>query len=250
MFRYIYFLSTGYVVAYMMFLSLFNLMALSLDRYLALCHPLFHRKIKDACRSVRLIMIIWVTPLVLALIPLAWKFNSDEKLQNIAKRSYMMVALVIVFTFIVVITLIYLQIAVIARKTIRDKRKSTIEISRKNDLHRKEARVSHLFGVLLFFFLVAYAPMIYINTCLLVTSRQMCVPWHQLVTVFLLMTNSIVNPICCMLLKRDYMDGIRGIFGSSNSERTSKCMAGRSDSLLIGKPEKVSSECTSRSHDL
>ena len=79
-------------------------------------------------------------------------------------------------------------------------------------LARKELRVVNLFGLLLFFFVAAYLPILYINFCDII-SRPLWVPAVLLpISLYLLIVNSVLNPILCIMLKKDYLYAIKKIF--------------------------------------
>ena len=60
----------GFFVCYMIFLSLFNLMALCMDRYLALHLPFLHHRLTNIRRVLKLILAIWTTPCLITVLPL------------------------------------------------------------------------------------------------------------------------------------------------------------------------------------
>lgn len=207
----------GYVIAYMMYLSLFNLMALSTDRFLAISYPIFHRRVIDIQRISRIITVIWITPLCLTLIPLFWHFSKgNEYLKKSHQRNYTLFGVTLMLVLVIIMAVLYIFITLKARKTIRNRRESLKAKSRKADLQRKELRVVHLFGLLLVFFIAAYMPVIYINACMAIlnaTNRRTCAPWTSNVTIYLFMINSITNPVSCMLLKKDYFNTIKRVLG-------------------------------------
>ncbi|XP_012556274.2 adenosine receptor A3 isoform X2 [Hydra vulgaris] len=195
----------NYLIYYILFISLFNLLALSADRYLALSMPFFHYRVVDKRRTVRLLIIVWIVPLFLTLIPLCWEFKFTETKSKYTK-TYLTISWAFMLILVLLMTILYLFIVIRARKTIRKKRLSIEKKSfkKKVELERKELRVIHLFGLLLFFFVAAYIPILYMNYYVIIDMINSIPPIVEILSIYSLILNSLVNPVLCIYLKQDY----------------------------------------------
>ncbi|XP_066922057.1 adenosine receptor A3-like [Clytia hemisphaerica] len=202
----------GFLVCYMLFLSLFNLLALSTDRYMALSRPFLHHRILSVSRTVKLISFIWIIPLILTLIPLAWWFDLTKAAH--AQKIYLSITWLFMLALVIAMTVLYSFVTYKARRTIKRKRHSTMghnAESKMATLARKELRVIHLFGLLLFFFTATYLPILYMNFCDLIGYPEFIPQAVEIAGFYFLFLNSIVNPILCIYLKRDYFQVIVSI---------------------------------------
>ena len=197
----------GYVIMYVLFVSLFNLFCLALDRYLALIKPLMHHLLMDVSRTKKILIIIWLVPLAVTLIPLFWE-SASRATAITASRIYIAIFWSLMLILCVVMVLMYIQIYRTAAKTIRlRQQRMTMNCKDKENrvtTTRKELRVAHLFGLLLFFFILAYLPILYMNFMDLVHLEDLIPPILEDLSLYSLIANSIVNPILCLLLKKDY----------------------------------------------
>lgn len=205
--------TAGYFTCYMLFLSLFNLLALSTDRYLALSRPFLHYRIMDVSRAIKVIFVIWSIPFVLTIIPLTWERENDEKYRKKANAIYLSIAWLLMLILVVAMTILYIFVTIKARKTIRTKRVSTgrRQSTKVADLAKKELRVIHLFGSLLSLFVATYLPILYMNMCDLLDRIDWIPPILEQLALYFLLFNSIANPVVCICLKKDYYQDINSI---------------------------------------
>ena len=207
-------LYTGYIVFYVLFVSLGNLSCLALDRYLALIKPLKHHLLMDVSRTKKILLIAWLTPLFLTMIPLSWH-SSSIATQHIAMKIYLSIFWVVMLIMCITMIVMYVRVYRTAAKTIslRQKRLKSSQSHKESKIKstRKELRVAHLFGLLLFFFILAYLPLLVANLCLtlLELKATRALRFIQQSVIYSLVINSLVNPILCLLLKRDYQMTIR-----------------------------------------
>nr|KAG5707580.1 hypothetical protein BaRGS_001128 [Batillaria attramentaria] len=59
-------------------ISILTLVNLTFDRYLAICHPVFHRRKMTITRAIRLLAVTWVVAIVLGLVPVMGWNNGKE----------------------------------------------------------------------------------------------------------------------------------------------------------------------------
>ena len=201
-------LHIGYIVFYILFVSLGNLSSLALDRYLALIKPLKHHTMMDVSRTKKIVLMTWLVPLFLTMIPMTW-YTAPPHTRRIAMKIYIGIFWGIMMLIWVIMIAIYIIIYRTASRTIRlrQKRMKAAEHPKESRVKttKKELRVAHLFGLLLFFFILAYLPILYINLVgLLGYGESLIKPFFHHISLYFLITNSVVNPILCLLLKKDY----------------------------------------------
>ncbi len=200
-------LLTPYLIAYLLFVSLFNLFSLALDRYLALIKPLFHHLIMDVNKTKKLLIVNWLVPLLITAIPLCWS-SSSLKTKAISGRVYVCIFWLFMFLLCVIMIVMYVLIYRTAAKTIRQRQKRMAKLNKdpenKIKTTRTELRVAHLFGLLLFFFILAYLPILYLNLMDILDQVHLIFPVIEQLSLYSLIVNSVVNPILCLLLKKDY----------------------------------------------
>ena len=205
-------LYSGYMIYYVLLVSVGNLLSLAVDRYLALIKPLQHHLQMSISRTKRILLVVWVTPLFLTMIPLSWD-NASLETADLARKIYLGISWLVIFLTCTTMISMYIRIYITSARTIR-LRQQRIESHRSQTDNRvrttrKELRVAHLFGLLLIFFILAYLPILYINLVLIlrgvIEDHEKYIPAsrHELI-MYPLAINSVVNPILCVLLKKDY----------------------------------------------
>ena len=250
-----------FLSGYMLYVALFNLLALSFDRYLAIIKPLLHYKLMDKRYIRKIVVLVWTVPLGLILVPLFWWFE-NSKLKTQLQRIYVCAQWSLMFIIVLLVSTLYFFITKQARKSIRgrmaDLRFQTIliannspRLSRRREQHRilgmksvemeeerilgkrfgqlellckekveiketnlskKELRVVHLFGLLLFFLVAAYSPILYMNIFIVMLQKPSYVSEKVIcISLYSLILNSVVTPVLCILLKKDYLDAIKDL---------------------------------------
>ena len=206
-----------YVIGYILFVSLFiNLFILALDRYLALMKPLIHHIIMDVNRTVKVVLSLWILPMFLTLIPLFWESKLDH-IKKLSHRIYLGTMWLIMFVLCLSMIIMYLFLYGSARRTIQQRTIIIASLNQHKDKKikkvRKELRVTHLFGLLLVFFILAYLPILYMNLMDILGKAELIPPVLQDLSLYSLVLNSFVNPILCILLKKDYQKVVKKIIG-------------------------------------
>ena len=205
-------LYSEYMIYYVLMVSLGNLLSLAADRYLAIIKPLKHHMQMSIGRTKRILLVIWVTPLFLTMIPLSWD-NASPDAKALAVTIYLSISWVVIFFTCITMISMYIRIYITSARTIR-LRQERIESHRfqtenRERTTRKELRVAHLFGLLLLFFILAYLPFLYMNLVHLLRDviedyeKYLPASGGDLI-MYPLAINSLVNPILCVLLKKDY----------------------------------------------
>lgn len=247
-------LSLGYFICYMIFLSLFNLLALCMDRYLALYQPFLHHRLTCINRVLKQILAIWLVPCLITVLPLFWKYTGPARM--VADHAFLIIIWVMMCLLVITMTVAYFLVTMKAKQLIRNKKLSIMQpsttsasvlsnnniIDNNNDnnttatthnnnrrkepsqrdtrfetevLTRKELRVVHLFGLLLLLFVTTYLPLIYMNFCDAIGRPSLIPKDMEEVSLVTLMLGSLLNPIISMCLKRDFQQQLRCFFRQS-----------------------------------
>ena len=253
---------------YMLYLETFHVCAMSLERYLAIIKPLMHYKIMHRAYMNKFVALVWLLPLTMVIIPMAWWKGPRAAWKETAQKMYMCAQWCIIFLIVFTVTVLYIFIIKRTRICIRRRWRSKnvsrpllvaaglpipdevckeqcvtttlcilpvgvvedSQITTDNKWTRvrrkistsfkmeepvklrlkSELRVVYLFGLLLFFLVAAYAPILYMNILILlvgkperISDRLICVSVHSLIL------NSLVTPVLCLLLKKDYLDAFK-----------------------------------------
>ena len=214
-----------YLNIYMIYVSLFNLSIICVDRYLATNKPFVHRRLITVDFTKKLVCLVWTAPLVITLIPLTWWFG-DVDTKNEATQYYVDIMWSLLLTLVITMTVLYVLATKGAKEVIHKQGSPsllrTAYARRASVIAKKELRVVHLFGLLLFFFGAAYLPILYINFCLII-RRPDYVPFQmELLSRYFLVANNALNPILCVMLTRDYFFTVKSIIRHAVRTRSGK----------------------------
>ena len=115
---------------------------------------------------------------------------------------------------VIMMTVLYMLATRGAKRTIRNQHGSPCFLRHgcshtASQIAKKELRVVHLFGFLLFFFSAAYLLIVYINLCMIAGASEYAPPVVEVVSRYLLLINSVINPILCILLSKSYYRTLR-----------------------------------------
>ena len=206
-------LFSGYMIFYILIVSLGNLLCLAADRYLALIKPLKHHLLMNVSRTKRILIVLWLTPLLLTMIPISWQ-NASKETANLAMTIYLGITWMVMLLMCAVMIYMYIRVYLTAAKSIRLRQKRMshhYQAENRIQTTKKELRVAHLFGLLLLFFILAYTPLLYGNMVYILSlngviqdSKQYAPAFLGDIVIYSLAINSVVNPILCLLLKKDY----------------------------------------------
>ena len=206
-----------YVIAYVLYVSVLNLLALALDRYLALMRPIMHHVTMSLTRTKKIIVLIWIIPLAITLIPLSWK-SHPEHVQNLSDRIYKGISWVILMLLCAVMIVVYLLVYCTAKRSLKNRERSlqrgrSGSVKEIRKIKKKQLRATNLFGLLLLFFILAYIPILYMNLMDVMLMVDLIPPLLEDFSLYSLIINSVVNPILCIYLKHDYQKVIKKMMG-------------------------------------
>ena len=206
-------LHSEYMIFYILIVSLGNLLCLAGDRYLALIKPLKHHLLMNVSRTKRILIALWLTPLFVTMIPSSWQKASKET-KKLASTIFRGTTCTVILLMCALMISMYIRVYFTAARSIRLRQKRMSQHSQAENriqTTKKELRVAHLFGLLLLFFILAYTPLLYGNVISLLKDNGVIQDSIKYAPNFLgdiiinsLAINSVVNPILCLLLKKDY----------------------------------------------
>ena len=107
-----------YIVTFLLFTSLFNLCGVTYDRYHAILQPLTYHTVFTSWRIAGVLLLIWLLPLALILIPVAWN-GQDARISYTMNRFYLGFMVFTVFSACLGITKVYFSIFKAIRRQLR-----------------------------------------------------------------------------------------------------------------------------------
>ena len=195
--------------------GIFNVCALTYDRYLALFKPFRYRFIIPN-RWCPLIVFCWVVPILACFPPLLY---IDEP--NMAHKHRIYISCILVFGvilpyFYITITniLIFRQIKVRRRELLELMRLDSTQIRLKR-LNR-EKRVAVIFSITAVSLALSWFPAVYMSAVINIFNKPSLVPrllWS--INNFSILLGSILNPCFYALMKADFRQTIRRLLQSS-----------------------------------
>ncbi|KAL9976305.1 hypothetical protein ACROYT_G013589 [Oculina patagonica] len=197
---------TGYVIAFLLLASIFNIGAVTYERYVALTRPLGYRVTMNATRVAVIISLCWAVPFCIAILPLAWNADPTTKYH----RIYMIVT---VFGFVLLPCLamiwIYVRLLRVVRRFIlRNRRRSTWG-NRTGERAGNEDKAVIVFAMIFGMFLLSWMPLIYINICEIFNQLHLITAPVLYASFYTLLFNTIMDPLIYAFLKKDFSDSLK-----------------------------------------
>ncbi|KAJ8266325.1 hypothetical protein GJAV_G00129120 [Gymnothorax javanicus] len=229
-----------------MFCSIFSLLAVAIDRYLAVRIPLRYKELMTGKRSRKIIAILWILSFVIGLIPfLGWNKkqricdnnggvteNSTDStttssnssvlsqscqvlcfFESVVDMSYM-----VYFNFFGCVLLpllimlgIYIKIFNEARKQLRQIELKCIDGENSHSLLQREIRAAKSLSIIVGLFALCWLP-VHILNCMTHFYKQLeKPPYIMYIAIVLSHANSVVNPIIYAYRIQDFRNTFRKI---------------------------------------
>lgn len=204
----------SYMLAIVLLANITTLMAVTLDRYLVVLHPLTYQPFMQRF-FIKIIIASWLVPILISIIPL---FYSSDFKQNGRHKAYIycLVSLGIVVPYTLIL-LAYVRIfhrvsshvKFLARQTPNDG--DVAEARREGKRVTAEAYVARIFVIIAIIFLVSWMPIVYM-TFVGNIGRSDLIP-HELMIIswFTLSMGSLLNAPIYAFAKKDFNKTIRSI---------------------------------------
>lgn len=196
---------SGYIIALLLLASIFNLCAVTYERYIALTKPFGYRAIMSKQKTAGIIFASWFFPLVICLLPMAWDANPSSKYH----KAYL-ITLVIVFILFPCIGMVwvYARLLKIVRNFIQRNRRRTSYGNKTGERAGTEEKAARVFAIILGMFLLCWLPFMYINACQAFQLYHLITNGLAYTSFFTLLLNTILDPLIFAFLKRDFKECI------------------------------------------
>ncbi|EDO39083.1 predicted protein [Nematostella vectensis] len=178
----------GYFISIILQANVFNLLAVTFDRYLAVMKPLTYIQFMDK-HFVKLPLLAWIVPVVISLIPLTWKTDISSTTHRVYLICILILGIVLPYCLILFAYVrIFREVARLV-KSLAAMQHGLIDGRMAEERGRvsSEARVTRIFAVIFAIFFVAWMPVIYmtiaeaINKLEIIPSSLMTISWFTLV---------------------------------------------------------------------
>ncbi|EDO47331.1 predicted protein [Nematostella vectensis] len=196
---------SGYVIAVLLLASIFNLCAVTYERFVALTKPFGYRVIMNKRKVSIIIFASWFIPVLISLLPLAWHADPSSPYH----KAYMIITLILfVLLPCVAMIWVYARLLKIIRNFIQRNRRRTSSGNKTGERAGTEEKAARVFAIILAMFLLCWLPLIYINACTAFQLEHLITQTLLYVSFFTLLLNTIMDPLIFAFLKRDFKESI------------------------------------------
>ena len=186
--------------------SVCNLCAMTVDRYLAVTSPIYHRTKVSERVVVMSITLAWLVPAILrgvVFIPLHYVYKRKA-------LEYGLPILLVIFEALPCLLILFavVRISIIARRQKLQHRKKSKERSNIKDEKKRESTALKMILFVAFFFIICYSSEVYYSMCKNVLKLCEDTRLFQMIRRLFLIANSTVNPFVYAYLKRDIKEEV------------------------------------------
>lgn len=205
----------------LLFVSVANMCIMTIDRYMAVVHPLKYRSFMTNSRIATLICTAWIIPTSISLIPLTWHFSSSITVKQVALKVYGTIQ-VIVFNVLpcAVMILVYARMFLIAHKHARQiqaiERIQPESQAMRPRRGRREWSAAKAFALLVFLFVFCWVLSAYRHLCVYLDACAVAKPIAYASRI-LMLANSAINPYIYAVMKSDIRAEVKKILGCTQS---------------------------------
>ena len=221
--------ASPYIIAYILFAYLFNFCGVTWDRYQAVLNPLTYRSKVTRTIVYKILALVWIMPLLLAIIPIFWEYQEDIK--SFAERIYQGILVTIVTMCSLLICWAYGRIFRATRRQMKkmielSETNSRVENSAKKQLRgskrlsaniSKEVKVAKVFALVGGTFGVCWLPLIIINVSGALGFPELIPVTFLQISLYSLVGNALADPLIYSFYKADYRRAFMKHFGCSKS---------------------------------
>ncbi|XP_061817957.1 adenosine receptor A2b isoform X1 [Nerophis lumbriciformis] len=218
--------------------SIFSLLAIAIDRYLAVKIPLRYKELMTGKKARKIIAILWILSFVIGLVPFfGWNLkdsicgrgnttadNKTDLLRSCKLKCYFESVVdmeyMVYFNFFVCVLLplllmlgIYMKIFTVARMQLRQIELKCVSNgdSHHHSLLQREIRAAKSLSIIVGLFAICWLP-VHILNCLTLFYQKLHKPEHVMyVAIILSHANSAVNPIIYAYRIQDFRNTFRKI---------------------------------------
>lgn len=197
---------TGYVIAFLLLASIFNIGGVTYERYIALTRPIGYRVTMSTSKVTLIISLSWFVPLGMSILPLAWGADPTTKYHKV----YMVVN---VFGFVLLPCLamiwVYARLLRVVRRFISRNRKRASWGNRTGKRAGNEEKALVVFAMIFGMFLLSWMPFIFINICDIFDKPELVTDPIAYLSFYTMLINTITDPLIYAFLKKDFSGCLR-----------------------------------------
>lgn len=205
--------------------SITNLVAIAVDRYIAIIYPLKYPSTMTRKRALVIIGFLWVYNLCLFVFPFVvnnYEAGTNEcDLFNVLPRLYYMSCTFgAVFLCLALALVMYIRIFVVTQR--HRKRLKIYNESRKSTVNRKlktEVKSAKTMAVTLFLFFIFWIPFMAVGPLTYLNLEKNLIYSIKSIAIFIANCNSGINPIIYCWMRKDFNAAFKAIIRCSNRRK-------------------------------
>ena len=200
-----------YLVSITLLSGVFNLVAVTFDRYIAVLKALQYENFMRK-NFTRMIFSTWLAALLISFIPLIWKTDKTKLTHKVFVISEL--TLCVLLPYMLIFTG-YFKIFQQVKRSVKREREITASV--RKTLHRKksissEGKLAQVFILVAVMFVLSWLPIHYMTIVYEIGRLDLIPNYLRIISLFTITLGSLVNPIVYSFLKPDFRKSIRHIF--------------------------------------
>lgn len=233
----------GYLVSITLLSGVFNLLAVTFDRYVSVLKAL---KYENIMRSYfkGIVISSWLLALVISLIPLIWGTKTTMLVHKIYVLSEIGLCIFLPYVFIFIG---YVRIFLQVKRSIERERAITASVRKALQGKSKissEAKLAQVFIIVAVTFVISWLPVQYMTIVHEIGRPELIPNGLDIISLFTIALASLINPVVYSFLKPDFRKSIRHIL-HYRRDRSRRRFRG-SGSTPASRKSTTNSSCKSR----